>query len=94
MNSNILIIVLILLMTLVANKEHFWYSSKVATADGDDCIIQNGIMVCREKGIFPSFFYPSYYYQPYPYYSSYYRHGGRHGRRGGRRRRGFLRHNG
>jgi len=97
LDRKIVIVIIILLATLLANRENFWgYSSKVSTANGDDCTIRNGIMVCKEKGIFPAWFYPSYYYRPYgygygygyPYYGygyGYPYYYGGYGRRGGRR---------
>jgi len=85
-------------------KDGYRYSSYpyIKGGNGDDCIIRNGMMVCREKGIFPAWFYPSYYRRGYgygygypyygygyPYYGyghGYPRYG--HGGYGGRRRWG------
>ena len=74
MKNKIIIIVIIILILLYTNRENFWnWNSKVSTADGDKCIIHNGVMVCEDKGIYPSWFYPSYYnWYSHPYYHPYY----------------------
>jgi hypothetical protein len=67
--QRIVIPILIILLIYKYKGESFWFSNQVSTADGDKCIIKDGVMVCEEKGILPSWFYPSYYYPSrYPYY--------------------------
>lgn len=95
----VIIVAFLLALKKTGSKDNYYrYGSYVKGGNGDDCIIRNGVMVCREKGVFPSWFYPSYYNYPYYGYGHgypYYGYGGygygyggrRRGRRGGRRRR-------
>ena len=69
--QKIVIILIALVIVFKYSGESFWYSNQVSTADGDKCIIKDGIMVCEDKGTFPSWFYPSYWYPTYSYYPYY-----------------------
>ena len=81
-------------------KDTYSLYSYITGGNGDRCLIKNGQMICKDKGVFPAWFggygrrygygYP-YYYNRFPYYGygfnypySYGHHGGHHG---GRHRR-------
>jgi len=67
--QKIAVLLLVLAIIYTYSAEGFWFQNKVATADGDKCIIKDGLLVCEEKGILPTWFYPSYWYPSYyPYY--------------------------
>ena len=90
----ILIAFLMVLKKKKGIKDNYSYYDYLTGGNGDKCIIRDGIMICKDKGVFPSWFYPSSYNYPYfgyghgypTYgYGGYgYGYGGRRGRRGRR----------
>jgi len=84
---------------LICEKNNnYSYYSYLTGGNGDKCIIKDGVMVCRDKGVFPSWFggygrrgygygygYPYYGGYGYPYYTGYYPYHYGYRRYGGRR---------
>lgn len=57
------------------SKDNYSYYSYLTGGNGDPCIIKDGVMICRDKGVFPAWFYPSYYRRGRGYYNYPYRYG-------------------
>ena len=71
----IAILTLVVTFFIMRNKEGYYSGYYYFTGgNGDKCTIEDGIITCKEKGIFPAWFYPSYH--GYGYYPSHYRRPG------------------
>jgi len=83
----IYIVIAFLIIAFLMRQVEGFFSGYFYVAGGnkDDCNEKDGIITCKEKGLFPAWFYPSYYGQgKYPDSINQKRPGYRYKRRGDR----------
>ena len=88
-------VILIVFLVVLIKKNKDNYYNYLTGPNEDDCLIKDGVMICKENKIFPSWFYPSYYGSygsPYFGYGSPYFNRSHYSRGAYRRHRRHRRH--
>ena len=61
-----IVIAILIIAFLMRKKEGYfsgYYSFSGGSSKGEQCSVKDGVITCKEKGLFPAWFYPSYYGQ-------------------------------